>query len=321
MRRGPGPMALPPPAHSEDTRGSRGRQRTTRLSVRARRVVRGPLRSFGYRHSYRFAVFGVCAALTGWSWWTAQASGYVGLSVNMLGQIIGDLLLMGLVAPLTRRGRVGRGGTEAEATPEPAALLATAFQIQLLDVGFCLPQLAGMSRYRTGAGVIGRQDEIVGLLRTALENDARIEILLPDPGTSAGHDAARRYGVDPDNYRKALMHLLHELGTVSGVGDSGGLDVRLYAEPAHVSVIRCDGQIWTSLHLDGSTDTPAYLALDQGSENARALQSYLNRLYATARSISSVLGGNPDEAFEITSARACTGDRADAWSVPRAGTK
>lgn len=313
MRRGSGQMALPPRVRDEDAHGSRGRQRAaTTPPMVLHRAVKGPLRALRLKHSYRFALFVLCAALTGWSWWTARASGYVGLPVNTLGQIIGDLLLMGLIAPLARRDWIGRGTADPDVRT-PTAALVTALHIQLLDVGFCLPQLAGSSPYRTGAALTGGQQRgIVDLLRTALENDARVEILLPDPDKSAGLDTARRFGIKPDHYRKTLIHLLDELGAVSGAFDPGGLDVRLYAEPTHISVIRCDGRIWTSLHLDGSSSAPAYLTLDQGSENARALQSYLNRLYATARPLSAVLGGTPDETCETTYARLCAGSRAGA---------
>jgi hypothetical protein len=49
-----------------------------------------------------------------------------------------------------------------------------------------------------------------------------------------------------------------------------------------VSVVRCDGRIWASLHPGKPTAT-AYLALDRGCENARTLQAYFDRLHAAAR--------------------------------------
>lgn len=300
MRRGSG---LPPPVHHAHALGSRGRERTG-PSLRSHRIAEDRLLSFGRRLLYRFAAFGLCAALTGWSWWTAQADGYVGLPVNTLGQIIGDLLLMGLIAPLARRDRAG-GSAEPETDPTPAAL-AKAAHIQLLDVGFCFPDLAGEFPGAAGTQAPDRRDSVVDALCTALENNARIELLLPDPDTSAGLDAARRLCVEPDFYRKALNRLIIDLASVSGAVDIGGLELRLYAEPTHISVIRCDGRIWTALNVGGLYGTPtAYLVLDQGSGNARALVSYVNRLYATARSLSS--SRTHDKINDIALARACAG--------------
>lgn len=299
MRRGSG---LPPPVHHADALGSQG-CKPTGPSLTSHRIVDGWRLSFGRRRLYRFAAFGLCAALTGWSWWTAQANGYVGLPVNTLGQIIGDLLLMGLIAPLARRDWTGGSAPEPDVDPTPAALVKAA-HIQLLDLEFCFPDLAGESPSPADTGAPGRRDTIVDALRTALENNARIELLLPDPNTPAGLDAAHRLGIEPDFYRKALNRLLVDLDIASRAVDAGMLELRLYAEPTHISVIRCDGWIWTALHVGGSSRAPAaYLVLDQGSANARALLSYVNRLYAAARSLSS--SDTYDKISGIPLARVC----------------
>lgn len=203
----------------------------------------------------RIALFGLCLSLLGWTWWDARAGGYAGLAVNTLGQIIGDVLLMGLVAPigLRRRRRVR--------TSDPALMGVIArakHRVQLLDLAVCLhPALP-----RT-----------VG---AALANDACVEILLPEPDTP---------GV-PDDYRDRLTVLLNALralrrsgGDAAGPGRSGRLDVRLYRGPAAVSIVRCDGRIWASLHPDRPSGS-AYLALDRDCDNARALRAHFDRLHA-----------------------------------------
>jgi hypothetical protein len=200
-------------------------------------------------------LFGLCLSLLGWTWWDARAGGYAGLAVNTLGQIIGDVLLMGLVAPigirLRRRAR----------TRDPALMDVIArarHRVQLLDLEVCLhPALP----------------RAVG---AALANDACVEILLPEP------DAP---GV-PDGYREQLRGLLDHLnalwrsgGDAAASRRSGRLDVRLYRGPAAVSIVRCDGRIWASLHPDRPTGS-AYLAFGRDCANARALRAHFDRLHA-----------------------------------------
>lgn len=254
------------------------------------------VRAFGRVH--RFTVFGLCVTLTGWSWWSAQASGYAGLPVNTLGQITGDLILMGLVAPLARRDRARDRDTGAPAAaPSPLGALArAAHRIQLLDVRLCLPQLAAAPRggessqssESSGAsrdGAATALDRSLQLaLSSAIANDACVEILLPDPEESAGLDLAQRLGIRPALYRGALSRLVQDLDALSAETESGRLDLRLYAEPSSVSLVRCDQRIWVSLYPEGAPESFDYLVLDQGGENTQVVQSYFNRLYATARS-------------------------------------
>jgi hypothetical protein len=44
-----------------------------------------------------------CLVLTACLWWDAQVDHYTGLPINTIGQILGDLLTAGLVAPLVYR--------------------------------------------------------------------------------------------------------------------------------------------------------------------------------------------------------------------------
>ena len=111
-----------------------------------------------------------------------------------------------------------------------------------------------------------------------------MEILLPDPEESAGLDLAHRLGIRPALYRGALSRLVEDLDALSAGTESGRLDLRLYAEPSSVSLVRCDQQVWVSLHPEGAPEAIDYLVLDQAGENTQVVQSYFNRLYATARS-------------------------------------
>jgi len=229
---------------------------TARAGARhGRSGARPPGRSPAAARLPRIGLFGLCLSLFGWTWWDARAGGYAGLAVDTLGQIIGDVLLMGLVAPigirLRRRAR----------TRDPALMDVIArarHRVQLLDLAVCfhpaLPRAVG----------------------AALANDACVEILLPEP------DAP---GV-PDGYPEHLRDLLDRLdalrrsgGDAAASGRSGRLDVRLYRGPAAVSIVRCDARIWASLHPDRPTGS-AYLALDRDCANARALRAHFDRLHA-----------------------------------------
>jgi hypothetical protein len=53
----------------------------------------------------------VCSGITGWLWWNAQADHYTGLPINAIGQVFGDLLTAGLIAPMVYRPRNGARGS------------------------------------------------------------------------------------------------------------------------------------------------------------------------------------------------------------------
>jgi hypothetical protein len=280
-------------------------------------------RDFGGVH--RFAAFGLCATLAGWSWWSAQASGYAGLPVNTLGQITGDLILMGLVAPMARRDLSrDRGAESMTAGPSPLGALArAAHRIQLLDVRLCLPQLTAAAaarhpvpRQSSGSSPTSRDSVLAAAdhslqfaLSSAIANDACVEILLPDPEESAGLDFVQRFGVLPAHYRGALSQFVKDLDALSAAAESGRLDVRLYAEPSSVSLVRCDQRIWMSLHPEGPADASDYLTLDQAGENTQVLQAYFNRLYTTARPARQTRGdpSDPDADPGIACAAATAG--------------
>lgn len=248
-----------------------------------------PASGFSGRHR-QIAVFCICTVLAGWTWWDAQVGGYAGLPVNTLAQIVGDLILMGLLAPLARhRRRKGRRDHRHDETTGVRTLLQrlsdATHRIQVLDSRICLPPLDAMPAVRNGHTLCDRaafRTELGGALKAALDNDVCVEILLPDPESPCSCSIARRLGIEPGFYRQSLSLLLDDLDSVSRDAQSGRLDLRLYTEPATVSIVRCDEWIWASLDPDGASDAPGYLEVDQGCENGRTLQAYFNRLHAAA---------------------------------------
>ena len=249
--------------------------RHARKRSRARRPHRPTLRRPSRLR--RTLIFGACVAAAAWSWWEAQIGGYAGLPVNTLGQILGDLLLMGIVAPLAnlRWPEAERG--DRAAPPILDALAEAKHRIQVLDVRMCLPEFA----LGTPEPLVARSG-VARALESALGNDACVEVLLPDPDAPVCATTARELGVAPETYRKSLRCLVDDLAALPGRSLPGRLDVRVYTEHVSVSMIRCDEHFWAALDPQGTTTAP-YLALEHGGENAVDLQSYFDRLRASAR--------------------------------------
>jgi hypothetical protein len=223
-------------------------------------------------------IFGTCVAMAAWSWWEARIGGYEGLPVNTLGQIVGDLLLMGIVAPLADFRRPSAGRDRRQAPPMLETLAQAGHRVQVLDVRMCLPDFAvGPAEPPGGPAGLARA---VG---SALDNDACVEILLPDPDAPVSAATARELGLDPEAYRRSLRCLVDDLAALSAHSRSGRLDVRVFTEQVSVSIIRCDEQFWAALHPQGAPNSTPYLSLEHGGHNARALQSYFDRLHAAAQ--------------------------------------
>ncbi|HEY3867217.1 MAG TPA: hypothetical protein VGM10_02670 [Actinocrinis sp.] len=244
---------------------------------------------FTGRHR-RITLFCICIVLAGWTWWDAQVGGYVGLPVNTLGQIVGDLILMGLLAPLAPLARRHRHRNRNNRRDEPAGVRTllqrvadATHRIQLLDAHVCLPRTEPAEAGQGLGDPAVSRTELGEAVRAALDNDVCVEILLPDPESACCHGIARRLGVEPGSYRRALSLLLDDLDSVSRGAESGRLDLRLYTEPAIVSIVRCDERVWASLDPDGTLATAGYLEVDLDCENGRTLQAYFNRLHAAAR--------------------------------------
>lgn len=225
----------------------------------------------------RTLVFGTCVAAAAWSWWQARIGGYAGLPVNTLGQILGDLLLMGLAAPLANLRWPAAERARRRTPPILDTLAQARHRIQMLDVRMCLPEFT-----QGAAGPPAAPGGVARALESALGNDACVEVLLPDPDAPVCATTARELGVAPETYRSSLRCLVDDLAALPGQSVSGRLDVRVYTEHVSVSMIRCDEHFWAALEPQGTTTTP-YLALEHGGQNARDLQSYFDRLRASAR--------------------------------------
>ena len=237
-----------------------------------RRFVRVARHRLGTLGGLQRLAFLSCVVLTVWAWWAAQESGYAGLPVNVLAQITGDLVLMGLLAPAVRLA--GPECTEnAAPMPSHGRSLATARHcVQLLDSPTLLRQLCDDG-----------STSLVRDLRTALANDIRVEILLPDPTGQAGRVAASRLGIEPGGYGRRLTRLLDELGTGLAQAQWRGLDLRLYPDPVDVCFIRCDESIWVSMHPNSQARTPNYFPLDRRCGTAALFQTYFERLHSAAQ--------------------------------------
>ena len=212
----------------------------------------------------RRLAFASCVALTAWTWWAAQASEYAGLPVNVLGQIAGDLVLMGLLAPLARRVRPNCTDDTAGTSTADQALAIAKDRIQLLN-----PEILG-----------GECASLVQDIRAALKNHARIEVLLPDP-RSLADDITAGPGSEPGAHDRRLEHLLEQFGAEYAQVQSRGLDLRLYSDQAGFRFIRCDERMWVSMRPSGQA--PAYVALNRGCGTAAMFRDYFDRLHYTAR--------------------------------------
>lgn len=206
----------------------------------------------------------LCLVLTGWLLLDAKHDRYSGLPVNTLGQVLGDLLLMGLAAPVVDRRKRLRRRSPMNDLFLLDRLAKAKHRIQLLDVRL----------YATVAGppLAGPPSELARALAQALDNDALVEILMPDPETPVA-DAARR----------AVESLLVELRLLAETAVLGRLDVRLYSVPTTISMVRCDQDVWARLHPEGSPRVGSALAIDARSDNARVLYEYFNQIQADAR--------------------------------------
>ena len=282
--RSAGPAGLRRGASGRRVRVLRSRRSGDGSPVPAVRHARRRARSFRPAALRRLSkvrrtlIFGVCVVAAAWSWWQARIGGYAGLPVNTLGQILGDLLLMGLVAPLANLRWPAAERGRRPTPPILDALARAKHRIQLLDVRMCLPEFTQSAAGPCAAGSSG----VARALESALGNDVCVEVLLPDPDAPVCTTTARKLGVAPETYRTSLRCLVDDLAALPGQSLSGRLDVRVYTEHVSVSMIRCDEHFWAALDPQGTTTTP-YLALEHGGQNAKDLQSYFDRLRASAR--------------------------------------
>jgi hypothetical protein len=262
-------------------RGRHARPSKSTQYVRSRRR----LAALGMpKFARRAAAFGLCFFLVVWTWWDAQASGYAGLPVNMLGQVIGDFLLMGLATPLGSQSRTRRPRADGADRSVLGALTHATRRIQLLDLGICLAPPIRSLPDRNSDGIDHGEATLTGALAEALENNVRVEVLLPAADAPSGRQAARELGLGIDAYRQRLALFHQNLAEAAERACAGVLIVRYYDQPTAVSLVRCDDLMLASLHCGELRSTHPYLSIDHDSENARALRSYFDRLYAESNS-------------------------------------
>jgi hypothetical protein len=234
------------------------------------------------RRLLRTASLTSCLALVAWLWWDSQTADYAGLPVNTLGQILGDLLLVGL-APLTATLRRSRGRRQPSASQNRSGDIAAArHRVQLLDIRSSFLGLAGLPPERAQREAAGRRNDLLRALASALRNGARAEILLPDPDSPSSARIASELAIAPDVYVSFLHALLSGMAALQRAYTPERLELRLYTAPAAISMTRCDQRTWVYLNPPVST-ADAYLAFDAASANADTLQTYFNQLSAGAR--------------------------------------
>lgn len=231
------------------------------------------LRSSAAGRVRRWVAISACAAVLGMMWSDSSAEEYSGLPINVLGQITGDLVMMGIAFPvvLPRRPREERHEGALGTVELAAQLNHTTRRIQLLEVASALFPAAQDDR---GA--------ILAALRAALSRDVTVEILLPEPARSAGRDG--RIGQPTRTVEEDLVYLRDEVPT-------GILDVQHYRETPPLALARCDDRLWITFTATeqfgaaaaGADPERSFLCLDTRTHNARAVTLYFARLADAGR--------------------------------------
>lgn len=221
-----------------------------------------------------------CLAVVGWVWWDSQADGYTGLPVNTLGQIIGDLILAALAGPVALGYRFTR--TErARAAGSVADRIAKArHRVQLLDVTGCLLSWSEVPpRAADRSELDRRRAQIVAAVRTALERDVAVEILLPAPGLAQSRGVPRALGLSAGTLRDLVEVAETDLWALFDEVPAGHLDIRCSQKWPALAMVRCDDRVWVWLRPDGLPGA-APLCLEFGTRtgNARAVAAHFNDL-------------------------------------------
>jgi hypothetical protein len=215
--------------------------------------------------------------------------GFDGLSVNVVGQIIGDVLLAGVVAPFARRAFQARTGRELPEFPYASFLRSLSraeHRVQVLDTfSYMLTSPTVLASLDVpGSEFVCFHEEAVRLLRKALERDVVVEILLLRPDSDEVTRRAKQVGIAPDDYRALIGVNLDVLKALHQAVPYGKLDVRVYDAPPGISMHRCDNRMWTSFYpLNWPTVGSAHLELTAGSQNAGFLKRRFNELYEHSR--------------------------------------
>jgi hypothetical protein len=272
--------AVPVPTHAK---GSASREPATWRTrpdsavggprSRAARIIRGV--TLG-----RLAVLLPCLVAMAWVLRDSQLDGYVGLPVNTLGQIVGDLLLAAIAGPVAVGYHVAQRTRPHPVADLPTRLAGAKHRIQLLDATGCL--LSWSNVPLRGASRTEREctrDKIIDALREALERDVAVEILLPDPAIAQPR-ALRALGFTAAAHRELSESARADLEALHEAVPHGRLDIRSSRRRPTLALVRCDGRVWVTLPSDGMPgSSPLHLEFGARSHNARALAAHFNELY------------------------------------------
>ncbi|HEV3169183.1 MAG TPA: hypothetical protein VGZ32_02530 [Actinocrinis sp.] len=226
------------------------------------------------------AVLVPCLVAMAWVVRDSQIDGYVGLPVNTLGQIVGDLLLAVIAGPVAVGYHLAQHTRPHPIGDLPTRIASAKHRIQLLDATGCLLSwsnvpVRGTSRTEREC----TRDRIIGALREALERDVAIEILMPDPGIAQPR-VLRALGFTAAAHRELSETARAELEALYDAVPHGRLDIRTSQRWPTLALVRCDARMWVTLPSDGMPgSSPLYLEFGARSHNARALAAHFNELY------------------------------------------
>jgi hypothetical protein len=213
----------------------------------------------------------------------SQIDGYVGLPVNTLGQIVGDLLLAAIAGPVAVGYHVAQHTRPHPIGDLPARIASAKHRVQLLDATGCLlswstAPVRGTSRTEREC----TRDRIIAALRAALERDVAVEILLPEPAI-AQPKTLRALGFTAAAHRELSETARVELEALHDAVPYGRLDIRISQRWPTLALVRCDARVWITLPSDGMPgSSPLCLEFGVRSPNARALAAHFNELYRSA---------------------------------------
>jgi hypothetical protein len=229
----------------------------------------------------RVAVLLSCAAALAWVWWGSQADGRVLHPASVLGrQLVGELLLAAVAIPVLVEYRFGRRGRAHPLGDLLTRLARARHRIQLLDTTGCLLFWSDQVRGAPLAELEGDRDRLVEALRTALDRDVAVEILVPEPGLAQSRGVLRALGLTAAGYRRLADAAEAELLALHDEVPAGRLDIRTAQRWPALAMVRCDGRVWISPRSDAVPDSgPLWLEFGARSPNARAVAAYFNELH------------------------------------------
>lgn len=270
------PGLAEPARRSLRGRAARGRRTGPIRSAGPGRWLRSP----GSGRARRWTIALLCAAVLGLMWWDSQTEGYSGLPINTFGQVLGDLIMMGIALPLVLTRRPREEPTECGF---PAGELVNQIaratrRVQLLEVGATLfPEVAGgtvgvSARGCTCADGEGADADLVAGAENFSAHDGCRERV-----HRAGPERALHIATDGEyalRARSAILNALRaalardvpveillprselagqagrtidqDLASLRRAVPTGKLDVHYYGDAPAMAMARCDDQVWVS---------------------------------------------------------------------------